>query len=207
MKQFVFNAVFFACFCRLVYAADLYVAPTGNATPPYDTWASAATNIQAAVDAAIAGDTVWVTNGVYATGSRVTPGYASLNRLVITNNIIVRSVNGPEHTFIVGARAVTSPDANGNGVDAVRGVYMSAGLLAGFTITNGHTRRSPNTGDASGGDNGQPRSHAGGDKFGRTAVSVGHLINPIPDKAGDNAHDQNVCAHNNQTAILKKKGL
>ena len=44
-----------------------YVDVNGtNATPPYTSWATAATNIQAAVDAAVAGDEIVVTMGFTA---------------------------------------------------------------------------------------------------------------------------------------------
>ena len=99
---------------------------------PFDAWNNAAHTIQEAVDAAIPGDEVLVTNGVYETGTRVTPGLLLLNRVVITNGIVVRSVNGPEVTVIKGQGP--------RGSNAVRCVYMPAGTLIGFTLINGHTR-------------------------------------------------------------------
>jgi len=47
------------------WAATHYVdVNSTNATPPYTNWASAAANIQHAVDAAVAADEIVVTNGV-----------------------------------------------------------------------------------------------------------------------------------------------
>ncbi|MDD5707851.1 MAG: choice-of-anchor Q domain-containing protein, partial [Kiritimatiellae bacterium] len=105
----------------------LYVSTNGNHVAPFTNWVNAATNIQAAVDAAYAwgGDTVLVTNGVY-TGS----GYQVL---AIKKSVTVASVNGYAATIIdgQGVRQVVfmkGYDTDGKGV----------GLLDGFTITNGY---------------------------------------------------------------------
>ena len=125
-----------------------YVAAYG-VTPvyPYTNWATAATTIQEAVDAALPGEVVLVSNGVYATGARQ---MGMLNRVVITKAITVQSVNGPTRTFIVGVRAtnsITRPyDPN-----AMRCVYMSAGNLNGFTLTRGSTASYVSGGEDDGG--------------------------------------------------------
>jgi len=125
-----------------------YVSLSGNHTYPYTTWQTAATNIQDAVDAVnhLVGDdaVVLVTNGVYHRGATITPGYSLSNRVVITKEITVQSVNGPEVTVIQGQGPL--------GDQAIRCVYMSAGILSGFTLTHGYTQNSGDyTYDQSGG--------------------------------------------------------
>jgi hypothetical protein len=90
-------------------AATRYVDQNStHSTPPYTTWSTAATNIQDAVNAAVAGDQIVVTNGTYAGG------------VSINIPVTVRSVSGPQFTTISGAGA-----GLGNGA-----------MLTGFTVTN-----------------------------------------------------------------------
>jgi hypothetical protein len=73
-------------------AGTLFVCPEStNPAPPFRNWATAATNIQQAVNAAAAGDDVVVTNGTY--------GAVNVDR-----PLLLRSVNGPRVTIIDPAR-------------------------------------------------------------------------------------------------------
>ncbi len=111
--------------------ADTYFVWTNSPSDgPGTTWDTAYHTIQGAVDAAIDGDTVLVTNGVYDQGSNTIDGFN--NRVAITREISVVGVCGAENTFIVGE---PNPDETHAGM---RCVYMTANaLLSGFTLTNG----------------------------------------------------------------------
>jgi hypothetical protein len=106
-----------------------------NPVPPFLSWATAATNVQAAVDASAAGDIVLVTNGLYATGGKVATGDL-VSRVVVDKALLVQSVNGSTPTFIQGAW-----DPLTNGPTSVRCTWLTNNaVLAGFTLQGGSTR-------------------------------------------------------------------
>jgi hypothetical protein len=102
-------------------SADTHYVSLGstNPTPPYTNSATAATNIQQAVDAAAGGDQIVVTNGVYATEGR------TWARVDVAKPVTVRSFHGPQFTVIDGGGVVPC-------------VLLTDGaILSGFTLTNG----------------------------------------------------------------------
>jgi hypothetical protein len=121
------------------FAATHYVdLSSSNPTPPYTNWATAATNIQDAVDIAEAGDEVIVTNGVYASGGRVTGTNAWANRVAVEKALTLRSVNGPQFTVIKGNQGLV----RSNWVGSARCAYLTSGsYLSGFSLMNGASDR------------------------------------------------------------------
>ncbi|MGD0744870.1 MAG: right-handed parallel beta-helix repeat-containing protein [Verrucomicrobiota bacterium] len=115
-------------------ASVLYVdVNSTNPVPQYADWATAATNIQDAIDASSDGDQIWVTNGIYQTGGKVMAGDLT-NRVALNKAVTVQSVNGPFVTIIQGAGAT-------NGSAAVRCAWLTNNAaLIGFTLQGGATR-------------------------------------------------------------------
>jgi len=96
-----------------------YVSPTGGHVSPYSSWATAATNIHDAVEAATTNDTVLVTNGTYNLPST----------LVISNALTLASVNGRDVTTISGGGGFTCLNLANHAV-----------VVSGFTIRDGYTQ-------------------------------------------------------------------
>ena len=102
-KTFLFiSATLIWAITATVQAADLYVSPDGNHTPPFAKWAQAATNIQAAVDAAVEGDTIYLADHTYL-----------LKRPITVNKAItIKGFNGPDNCVVDGRNDVRCFDIN-----------------------------------------------------------------------------------------------
>ena len=97
-----------------VQAANWYVDPVNTGTNTFN-------DIQSAVDAASAGDTVWVNDGTYVL----------TNQIRVTSAITIQSVNGRSAAIVDGNHAVRCFNLGTN-----------ACTLSGFTIRNGYAMAS-----------------------------------------------------------------
>src|ERR1041385_3707320 len=120
--------------CALLLAASSEAAThyvnlnNPSSVSPYTNWASAAPDIQSAIDVAEPGDLILVSNGVYQTGSHISPDGVT-NRIVVRGPFKVRSLYGASATVIVGSQVPGG---------SLRCAYLADGAsLDGFTLTNG----------------------------------------------------------------------
>lgn len=103
--------------------------------------------IQDAIDAADAGDTIWVKPGVYATGGRATSeGADNLARVLLTKPLTLAATSDdPADTHIVGAPdpnpAFEGKDYEGRGPNAVRCIRLEQAAASGGTVIRGFTIR------------------------------------------------------------------
>ena len=74
---------------------DIYVAPGGTNNHPYTNWPDASTNIQWAVNAATAGDTVWISNGTYVL----------TNQITVSSNITISGIAAGDKPVVDGNNA------------------------------------------------------------------------------------------------------
>lgn len=136
MRTFAHSLI---CFCLpalvgRIEGAVLYVdVNSPGPTPPYDSLAIAAYDIQTAVDAANNGDLILVNDGFYTTGTRATKQSLTglsgtlldTNRVAITKAVTVQSIDGPAVTFI-------------DGGGQYRCAFVTNGaVLSGFTLQSG----------------------------------------------------------------------
>ena len=120
-------SIFCILFTATSFASTNYVSQIGLHISPFDSWATAATNIQDAIDVANPGNTVLVLSGKYNLNSEIK----------ITTNIILKSYYDASSTTIDGGNAVRCLNVSGD-----------AFIIDGFTIQNGKAT------DAGGGING-----------------------------------------------------
>lgn len=124
------SILFLFLFTGLASATVRYVSLAGDNVPPYTNWSFAANTIQTAIDASVDGDTILVAPGVYDTGRTNDLAYMTGNRVYLTKNILIRSIAGAESTIISGSSLFTN---------LIRCLYMTKGVVSGFTLSNGAT--------------------------------------------------------------------
>ncbi len=114
-----------------VLGSTNYVSSLGAHVFPYVTWANASTSLYAAVNAAIDGGVVLVTNGAYAASN-----------VQLSRGIRLRSVNGAAATSIRGGNRILIAHANAVleycTVTRGEGIYMTAGTVRHSTIVSNY---------------------------------------------------------------------
>ncbi len=125
IKKYISTILFLLS--TLTYADVHYVSLTGAHTSPFDTWAKAATNIQAAINVALAGSTVIVQNASYEDCSQLNGG-VNIPCITITNSIsLIAETN--YSVYINGGSSISK-------TNYIMGISNNSAFVKGFIFTN-----------------------------------------------------------------------
>ena len=132
--------------CRAeAFIAVAFLSATGlsAATLVVDKLSGPYATIQAAVDAASVGDTIYIKNGIYDFGSKSDGFGTSMQNRVVIDKSLTLVGESKENTIIKGRHATSPTDGQGLGLgaDAVRCVAIKADnvVISNLTITGGAT--------------------------------------------------------------------
>jgi hypothetical protein len=124
---------------QLAWATNLYASANGtNAAPPFTNWSLSCSNIQWVVNAAAAGDTVWVSNGTYYLTSRVSVAKSITVKGVTNNGIVTLDGQNITNCFYLSSAGATVDCfniINGNAVYG-GGVKLTYGTMQYCVISN-----------------------------------------------------------------------
>ena len=136
---------------KAVYTNEWYVdVNNGDDANTGATLARAKRTIRSATTNAVARDVIHVAQGVYGEleGARIRDGSSAadvLTRVIVPDYVTLKSIDGPEKTFIVGAKCPAENDESsegwGCGIGAIRCVQLIRhATISGFTLTGGRAR-------------------------------------------------------------------
>jgi hypothetical protein len=98
--------LFLLSFCiihsTLCIATVRFVSHTGNSTPPYLTWETAADSIQECINICVFGDTIYVANGVYQEIINMVPGLSLIGAGIDSCSIDTRAfITATNHRSVI----------------------------------------------------------------------------------------------------------
>ena len=153
MKKYLLVILFLS---KIVFGVTNYVNKLStNPTSPYTSWETAAKDIQTAINAANKNNIILVTNGIYYPESK----------LIITNEIVLKSFNGLGTTIIDGSNShqccylkanntisgLVITNGYSDGSDAGSGVHLSNGGIVSNCLITGNINEETGGGIYNGG--------------------------------------------------------
>lgn len=148
---------------------DRWYASVDGLDSAFGYYPSCAKSLQGALATAVAGDTVVAMTGTYSNGTMIQPNttratYTIPSRAVVKSGVTLVSESGRDKTIIEGAAATDGieEEEHGLGANAIRCVYLGDGArIVGFTLRNGHTRKTTDT-DPAASQQASPETTGGG---------------------------------------------